>query len=743
MNINIRLNKILIWCLVIIAAGWPASQVLANQSSTTTATVAAISATATPTTKAPVKAATKTTASTNTTYHYYIPNYSIVTQVEALGPDGGGVTTALLDPKNPLVAYAGTWGAGVYKSLDDGKTWKSSSQGLANLYVQSMAIDPIHPEILYTGTYHSGVYKSIDAGASWFYAGSGLNTDAIVYALAIDPTNPSTIYAGTRSPGSNPPWGGGVYKSGDGGATWINHNWNLGEDWVYGLAVDPSNPQIVYAATHSQGVWKSTNGAHGWTQMVNGFPDQSTRTIAIDPSNSQVLYAGVWHTTGVYKSTNAGQSWSVVSNGLNSAKIISVIVDPVHPQTVYALSYLQGLYKTDNGGGSWGNVGLSPDYVFGLTINPSNRQDLLASAVNVAMYHSTNGGGGWTNSSSGLHAITIDSVVTDPNVAGLVYAGSPGYGVFRSSDSGKTWASANSGLSDLNVRSLALVSGALYVGTDGGGIYKTAVGQSLQPQSLAWHAINSGLPKTAAKSIAKNPALERFTQLDPAADLFVGEPASAIQPKAVAISTGILALAPAPSSAAVLYAGTKGSGVYRTGDAGASWQAAGLDGKTVFSVVVDRSNPAIVYAGTDAAGGSLWKTADSGAHWSQIQSGVAGLDVLSLSQNPAQNTVVYAGTNNGVFQSSNSGTSWTSLGLSGNSVYALKTNPLAAYNLAAGTTAGLFLSSSSGASWSKQEGLVNPNVWALAFGGAKGSPELYAGTEVSGLYRVFYPSQIY
>jgi photosystem II stability/assembly factor-like uncharacterized protein len=700
MKINKRLGVALIICLVVLAGAWPVTQVIADQH-----------------------------AGKN---HYYVPSFSSIPLIEGVGPDGGGLTSVILDPKNPQTTYAGTWGAGVFKSLDGGKTWKSASVGLGNLFVQSMVIDPVHPEIIYTGTYRSGVYKTINGGITWVYAGNGLNTDAIVYALAIDPVNPTSIYAGTRSPGSNPPWGGGVYKSTDGGQTWINHTYNLGEDWVYGLAVDPSNPQIIYAATHSQGVFKSTNGAHYWTAVNNGVSDHSMRTVAIDPSNTQVVYAGCWHTTGIFKTTNGGQSWTTVSNGLNGAKIISITIDPVYPQTVYAMSYLQGVYKTDNGGGNWSMIGLWPDYVFNLTVNPTNRQALLASADNVDLFRSMNGGASWANSDSGLHATTINAVAADQNLPGVVYAGVAGMGVFRSKDSGQNWTSANAGLGDLNVRSLALVSGSLYVGTDSGGIYKTAAVQA------DWQAVNSGLPKGSAKTPIQNPALTRFNNLGPAADLFLGEPDSAIQPKAVAVSVAILALAPAPSSAATLYAGTSGSGVYRTTSAGSSWQAAGLDGKTVFSVMVDRSNAAIVYASTDAAGGSLWKTLDSGAHWSQVKSGLDGLDVLSLSQHPSQNNTVYAGTSQGVFKSINAGASWSRLGLNGQPVYALLANPYSENSLAAGTTSGLFISRDEGGSWIIMPGLVNPEVWSLAVG-AQSTDSLFIGTRASGVYRFYAP----
>jgi hypothetical protein len=285
-------------------------------------------------------------------------------------------------------------------------------------------------------------------------------------------------------------------------------------------------------------------------------------------------------------------------------------------------------------------------------------------------------------------------------------------------------------LGDFNVRSLALSGGSLYVGTDSGGIYKTS------SQGADWHMMNLQLPKVDSKVLASKQSLKRFENLGPVEDLLLGETGS--QPKALSISSPILALAAAPSSGSDLLAGTGGSGVYRTTNAGADWQPSGLDGRTVLALTYDRSNPAVVYAGTDAAGGSLWKSLDGGASWNPANAGVSGLDVQSLSPHPTQKDILYAGTNQGVYQSINAGASWNLLGLNGQVVYALLANPYQVNNLAAGTAAGLYLSSDGGQTWIDQMGLVNPQVWSLAPGAAS-TRMMFIGTNVSGMYRYYAP----
>ena len=663
----------------------------------------------------------------------YFPLVSSPTEIFGLGPDGGGVTPVIFDSKNPTIAYAGTWGAGVYKSSDGGSSWHTSSVGLVNLLIQSLALNPLDSNILYAGTYKDGVYKSVNGGVTWTQTGPGLNSEAIVYSLAIDPSQPDILYAGTRSPGSNPPWGGGVFKSSDGGKSWSNFTHNLLEDWVYGLAIDPRNPQSVYAITHSKGVSHSTDGGHSWKAVNNGLYDQSGRSVAIDPSNSQIVYAGMWHGSGIFKTTNGGQSWSVVNNGLNGAKIITITIDPIKPTTLYALSYLNGVFKSNDGGKSWFADGLWPDYVFSLAVDPSQHDHLLASGVNDGLYSSMIGGTAWVGSSHGLHATTVTAAATDPVVPGMIYAGLNGQGVYRSNNNGIAWTAVNGGLSDLNVRSLVTIPGVVLAGTNAGGIFRST------NNGLDWQAANQGLPMAGAKLAMDNPLLSRYLTWGPAEDLALEGMNEAgldgVLPKAVATAP-ILALAAAPAAPANLYAGTAGNGVYRSTNSGVSWSSAGLGGKLVSALAVDRSNPAIVYAGSDGAGGTAWKSVDAGKNWAQIQTGITGLSVYGLSGSPTKAGTLYAGTSNGVYQSTNSGSQWIQIGLKGFTVNALITHPQSEQVLFAGTQNGVYFSLDGGATWKAVDPeLINPQVWCLAVGGAN-SEYVYMGTQASGMYRL-------
>jgi hypothetical protein len=156
----------------------------------------------------------------------------------SIGPDGGSVQALAIDPQNLGTVYAGTSGAGVFKSTNGGTSWSAANAGLTAFNVSTLAVDPQNSGTLYA-TAGGSVFKTTDGGAHWSevysaptYGGGG---DYPAYSLAIDPQVPSTVYAGSRP--------GGVWKSTDGGANWdmVNSGLTL-TSRVNSLAIDPQNP---------------------------------------------------------------------------------------------------------------------------------------------------------------------------------------------------------------------------------------------------------------------------------------------------------------------------------------------------------------------------------------------------------------------------------------------------------------------------------------------------------------------
>jgi photosystem II stability/assembly factor-like uncharacterized protein len=287
-----------------------------------------------------------------------------------------------------------------------------------------------------------------------------------IRALAIDPANPATVYAGT--------YGGGVFKSTDGGGSWTATNTGLTSTSVNALAIDPSTPVILYAGTSEGGVFKSINGGASWinTGLINAY----VQVLAIDPSNPAMLYAGT-QGSGVYKSTDAGGTWAVANNGLPPflyvIQVESLAVDPVIPATLYAGMSGPMVFKSTDSGGSWSGI-LGNPWDGGdcpaLAIDPAAHATVYA-GIWTSVFKSADGGSSWTDADTGLTDIGVAALAIDPSEPTTLYAGTRGRGVLKSINGGTSWTSMNAGLSNLFVNALAIDPSnpaRLHAGTDAG-----------------------------------------------------------------------------------------------------------------------------------------------------------------------------------------------------------------------------------------------------------------------------------
>ncbi|MBZ5728082.1 MAG: IPT/TIG domain-containing protein [Acidobacteriia bacterium] len=321
-------------------------------------------------------------------------------------------------------------------------------------------------------------------------------------ALAIDPSNPATLYAAE--------YGGGVFKSINGGASWTASSSGLTNLGVLALVVDPSNPATLYAGTTKGGVFRSTNGGASWSASNPGLP-YDVRALAIDPWNPATLYAGIdagSNAGGVYKSSNGGASWSASNSGLFSVAYLPVFalaIDPSNPADLYAGKYDgYGVFKSSNGGASWSasNTGLpaissANSYVLALAIDRSNPTTLYAgTAFGYGVFKSSNGGASWSASNSGLTTAfdsQISALAIDPANPATIYAGTylqgSSGGVSKSSNGGTSWSASNNGLTAVGVNALAIDPwnpATLYAATGAGTVFKSANGgASWQPTGVS------------------------------------------------------------------------------------------------------------------------------------------------------------------------------------------------------------------------------------------------------------------
>jgi hypothetical protein len=295
----------------------------------------------------------------------------------------GRIITVTVSPSPQSLVFAGSLDSGVIKSTNSGATWFTSNTGLAYKHVQCFAISKSNPGIIYLGTDSlsgaastKGVYKSTDSGATWTnVTNDGFTEDRSIQAITIDPTNPNIVYAGIFNATHNTVQG--VWKTTNGGTNWSIANTGLGINKnILALAIDPSNPNIVYLGTSflyspNTGptyVYKSTNAGVSWTNSSTGLPSTTAdinpvRWMDISTTNPQYVCAGLFQNTtsgGFYFSTNAGTSWTKMHAGLPSvagANIRWVLFRPGTTTEMYcamdALAPNAGVYRTTNSASSW------------------------------------------------------------------------------------------------------------------------------------------------------------------------------------------------------------------------------------------------------------------------------------------------------------------------------------------------------------------------------------------------------
>jgi photosystem II stability/assembly factor-like uncharacterized protein len=307
------------------------------------------------------------------------------------------ISDLAIDPQNPSTLYAATSG-GLLKTTDGGTTWSAANSGLTG-GGSPLAIDPQNTSTIFVGAYavtgsrvNSGVFKSSDGGASW--SASWIAGDSYsnwLTALAVDPQNSNIAYATTQ--GFDECGQETLHKSVDGGMSWSDSlfkDLGISSSCVLALVIDPQSPGTLYGAfEYGGGVFKSTDGGASWSATNSGllpvWGSFSAVALAIDPRNPSTLYAvsprgSSW---GVFKSNDGGASWNPASSGLpdwpsggDCCYRPRLAVDPQNSDRVYLGAAVGGVHRvfmSADGGARWTDSGLAvsgPGWWFGgLAVN--------------------------------------------------------------------------------------------------------------------------------------------------------------------------------------------------------------------------------------------------------------------------------------------------------------------------------------------------------------------------------------
>jgi len=341
-----------------------------------------------------------------------------------LGPARAGRSIASAgSAARPLEYFTGATGGGLWKTDDGGFTWRPVTDGqLHSSSVGAVAVAPSNPDVVYIGMGEKdlrgnimqgdGMYKSTDDGKTWRHI--GLDDSQIISKIVVDPANPDLVYVAALGHPSAPNSERGVFKSTDGGANWSKILFRDDKTGAVDLAMDPKHPQVLYAALWESwrtswgmssggpgsGLFKSTDGGANWTEITRnpGLPSGVIGKIGIAVSgvDSDRLYALVEaHDGGVYRSDDAGATWTRVNdeNTLRQRAFYfsDIIADPQKKDTVYGGNV--GFYRSTDGGKTWRQVRGGDTHA--LWIDPGNDQRMIVSNDSGATI-SVNGGATWS-----------------------------------------------------------------------------------------------------------------------------------------------------------------------------------------------------------------------------------------------------------------------------------------------------------------------------------------------------------
>ncbi len=578
----------------------------------------------------------------------------------------------------------------------------------------AIAVDQGDPNTLYVVCHGagSGVFKSVNGGESWTNLSgqaSGIpQSPAIGFnGILIDPHNPETVYlfGGSdayfnadriENTGAAPSNLHTIYRSLNGGATWVNLNdGNLGSQSgpIKGLVVSQANPDLIFAAAQN-GMFRSNDGGVSWASINAGLQFTNLAGVALS-ANALTIYAptlggGIY--VGAIDLATGGVMWEGSSTLTAPVYQVQVAVQPGDSNTLFASAYPGGIFKSIDGGGTWaeGNFGLPTIQVddpvrqgyYAFAIAPSQPEVIYLGIFGRGIYKSDNGAETWLakngSGSPNMADATVSALLVSQTDADTVWA-STDRGVFETTDGGDTWTDISSGLGNPDVRNLIhLADGTVIAGTRGDELYRLDAGAD------AW------------------------TQMPHLGDL--GQP-WLMWERGLYQYTSVLFH---PDDPDIVYIGTFPTGIYKTEDGGATWREknVGFTNDGIFYITFKPGEPDVIYAGTY---NGVNRSTDGGEHWKRLDNGWPGEQwVFDIAFDPRDANVMYACSLNGqnkgkgvdgfhgtVMKSTNGGELWTEIitGLPDQQFYSLEVNPRTPDTIYLAGELGVYRSTNGGMSW--------------------------------------------
>ncbi len=626
---------------------------------------------------------------------------------------GGRVSDVEMDPTNQQIIYAGIASGGIFKSTNGGTIWNPIFDNAPNLSIGDIGISPSNPSIIYVGTGESnggggsqtydglGVYKSTNAGATWSYV--GLDSVGSIGRVIVDPKNPNRAFVAAMGDLFGKDSKRGIYRTTNGGTTWQKVLYVTDSTGGVDLAINPINPDTIYAATwervrtpyyHTYGgvtsnVYRSYNGGNTWTKLTNGIPSNVSTNgrigIGICNTSPNVLYAiyadAIGNFKGIFKTTDYGTSWVQTNDGSLSGMYATygwwngkITVDPNNANIVYAVGF--DTYKSTNGGGSWANTTAS-NHVdhHALYVHPLN-SNLVLDGNDGGIYISTNAGSTYTKPALPITQFYTSEI--DYTTPARLYGGAQDNNVIRTTTGAlNNWTSIVGGdgfYTLVDPTNNAYVYGesqygAMQRSTNGGGSFSGGTSGISGTDRQNWNTPFVFDPSNPVNMYYGSNRLWKSTNRAVSWTVISPDLTNGVTAGNLVWST-ITTIAVAKSNANVIYVGTDDGNIQVTTNGGANWTkvSTSLPKRWVTRVAVDPVNPAVAYA---TVSGYRWdeylphvyKTTNTGATWTDISSNLPGAPVNDIVLDPVKkDSTYYVASDVGVYYTTDAGTSWSTVG---------------------------------------------------------------------------------
>ena len=654
----------------------------------------------------------------------------------AIGPGtmGGRTVDFAVYEEDPAIFYAATASGGLLKTENGGTTWENVFDRQSTVSIGAVAINPRDPDVVWVGTgeannrqsssWGDGVYKSTDGGKSWQHM--GLRETHHVGRIVVNPRNPDVVYVAALGHlwGPNPERG--LFMTTDGGRSW-QHALRINDDTgVTDVAMDPSDPNVLYAAAYQRrrsgwgfngggphaGIHKSTDGGRTWRKLSNGLPTGDVGRIGLDihRSNPDIVYAIVEaHGGGVFRSEDKGESWTKMNSYNPRPMYFSQIrVDPNDHQRVYVLGVQ--LAASDDGFKTYKEE-IAPEVHLdhhAMWIDPKNSRHIIDG----------NDGGVWVSRDRGTRWEHVNNYAMGQFYSVAVDMQQP-YHVYGGMQDNATWGGPSAvrdrqGIANEHWYQMLACDGeavaldpsdpeTVYANCQNGRIVRydrrTGERKAIQPQpphgepAYRWNwttpivaSVHApGTLYTGANFVFKSTDRgHSWTTISP--DLTTRTDRDTLRLMGVLVTdstlagndgmasfANITALAESPRRAGLLYAGTDDGKVHVTRDGGATWKD--LTGRfrgVTPMIYVSRLTPSAfdegtVYASFDGHRSDdmrpyVFVITDFGETWRNITSNLPAGSVYVVREDTRNPSLLYVGTEFGLFSSMDRGATWTKWG---------------------------------------------------------------------------------